>query len=53
VVREPNLNINVFAAADVVDLRLEKFSDCEPIRVFENPYDWEELFHLLSPSADV
>ncbi len=53
VVREPNLNINVFAAADVVDLRLEKFSDCEPIEVFGNPYDWEEIFRLLSPPASV
>jgi hypothetical protein len=48
-VRGPSLDINVYAGADAVDLRMDGLAAVSPLAVFEEPYDWEAFFRLTSP----
>jgi hypothetical protein len=49
VLRDRSLDINVFAAADAVDLRLGDFTSVPALGVYKAPYDWDEFFELTCP----
>jgi len=49
IVRDPSLDISVYAGADAVALRMDGVAAVEALAVFQEPYDWEAFFRLTAP----
>jgi len=50
IVRDGSLDIRVYSGSDAVDLRMDGLAAVEALAVFEEPYDWEAFFRLISPA---